>query len=110
MYKKIILTKILVTLFFLTFNAQATFIDGNTLMGYVKEEQRTGRSSEIFIGYIAGVHDSFNNFLICTPPNVTLGQLKAIVIKFMNENPEEWAKSGDYIVSVALAETFSCKK
>ena len=91
-------------------SAQAAFIDGNKLLEYAREEERSGNSSGMLLGYIAGVHDAFDSQVICTPSNATLGQLKAIVIKFLKENPEVWAKNGDNVIYIALGKAFPCKK
>ena len=102
--------KIILGLLFLSFSAQAAFIDGNKLLEYAREEERSGNSSGMLLGYIAGVHDAFDSSVICTPSNATLGQLKAIVVKFLKENPEVWAKTGDNVIFTALSRAFPCKK
>lgn len=102
--------KFLLALLFFSFSAQAAFIDGNKLLEYIREEERSGNSSGMLLGYIAGVHDAFDTSVICTPSNATLGQLKAIVIKFLKENPEVWSKNGDNVIYIALGKAFPCKK
>jgi hypothetical protein len=102
--------KLLLALLLFSASAQAAFIDGNKLLEYAREEERSGTSSGMLLGYIAGVHDAFDNTAICTPSNATLGQLKAVVVKFLKENPEVWAKNGDNVIFLALGRAFPCKK
>lgn len=102
--------KLFLAICFFTATAQAAFIDGNKLLEYAREEERSGTSSGMLLGYIAGVHDAFDTTAICTPPNATLGQLKAVVVKFLKENPEVWAKNGDNVIFLALGRAFPCKK
>lgn len=102
--------KLATILLFFSISAQAAFIDGNKLLEYAKEEDRTGNPSTMLYGYIAGVHDAFDSVAVCTPPNATLGQLKAIVIKYLKENPETWANNGDKVIYFALGAAFPCKK
>jgi hypothetical protein len=102
--------KILFGLLLLSCSTHAAYIDGNKLLEYAREEERTGNSSGMLLGYIAGAHDALSTSVVCTPQNATLGQLKAIVIKYLKENPETWSKDGDSVVYLALSRTFPCKK
>jgi hypothetical protein len=60
-------------------------------------------------GYILGVHDSLSGSYICTPRGVNIGQLVAIVKKYLLAHPEKLHDSAAFLVSVALSEAFPCK-
>lgn len=62
------------------------------------------------LGFIAGVHDSFSGDSICTNTNVTAGQLRDIVKKYLQERPEMRDLGGAILVLIALAQAFPCAK
>lgn len=98
-------------------NSIAGFIDGNELSAdcaqYEKDEgspYRRGYCS----GYIIGVvddGDGMNGVWGCfsVPDNAKAGQVIKVVIKWMNDYPEELHKPGDYVVTTALVKAFPCK-
>lgn len=81
----------------------------------------------VCLGYIQGAMDAFatadlfdrvraraaNNTNhkpnYCLPSNVTTGQVKAIVLKHGNANPEILHNPGDWLIQAALNKSFPCK-
>jgi hypothetical protein len=66
--------------------------------------------SGFFLGYVAGIADSFRGSGLCLPSDATYGQLAAITLKYLRNNPEEWNKDGSGLVYESLSAVFPCKK
>ncbi|QDZ06400.1 hypothetical protein FPZ24_02020 [Sphingomonas panacisoli] len=47
---------------------------------------------------------------VCTSSNVTLGQEKDVVVKYLSDHPEVRDRSAASIVLVALSQAFPCPK
>ncbi len=62
-----------------------------------------------YIGFIDGLN-GFNGDLYCTTDNVKMGQLYAIVRKYIKNNPEKWNEGKYLLVLKPLREAFPCKK
>jgi len=98
----------------------AGFVTGNELqrLGRAHErwnDQNTSYADIVdgsrFISYIVGVVDSLENWgIFCLPNSVTAGQLAAVVMKSLKENPESWNQPGDVLVAKSLQIAFPCKK
>ena len=62
------------------------------------------------MGYITGVCDASKYFLSLESSiwnrNITLGQLCAIVAKYLKAHPEKWDYSAESIILEALIEAF----
>ena len=63
-----------------------------------------------YLGYVSAVADSFRGAGICPADNVTYGQLAAITLKYLRNNPEEWNQDGSVLVYTSLSRVFPCKK
>lgn len=66
------------------------------------------------IGFILGVVDGVlidtpPDSIICIPDGVSFGQMKDIVLKYMNDNPANLHFPGASLVFYALGEAFPCK-
>jgi len=48
--------------------------------------------------------------IICLPGETTVGQVTAIVTKFLKDNPEKWKLAANYIIGYALTPVFPCTK
>ncbi len=59
-----------------------------------------------YVGFVTGVHDTIGSSL-CTP-KVTIGQVLAIVAKYLNANPALWSQPAHRLVTRALREAFQC--
>jgi len=113
--KKIVLSLII------TFNIlnAGGWVSGNNLVKYMNEAKKANNGNQDinwndaarFNNYIFGVVDVLEDAgYICIPSNVTGRQLFAIVIKYIDNHPEEWNKTASYLVETPLLGTFPCKK
>lgn len=102
--KKLILCSVL----FIALPVNANYLSGNKLKEHCVSE--TFVNTGMCLGYIAGVVDSYNNFVFCIPSEVTMGQMRDIVKKYMHENPAKLHESAADIVASAMKKDFSCKK
>lgn len=66
------------------------------------------QEDSLFTGYVCGVADSLWN--LSYPTGVTIGQLCAIVGKYLEEHPEKLHLSGSLLVISAFNEAFPSKK
>jgi hypothetical protein len=91
------------------------FRDGNKLIEDMREYEKQLRGEQVvnyfsegyFMGYVAGVFDVTCLLnLFSTPTNVTQGQICAIVVKYLNEHPEEWNQPAFNLIINALHKSF----
>lgn len=99
--------------------AAGGFVSGTRLVGWIHAAERidAGKASgddidqfTVYVGYMQGVYDVWNGVLICPTNGTTVGQMQAIVSKYMLANPEKWNRAASALILVALAEPFPCKK
>ena len=94
---------------------QGAWLTGGQLLEDCESENYFEKGS--CMGYIEGVGDSvatlanWEDFAeyICTPQGVTSGQLMLVVVKNLNENPEELHMTASSLVLKALSEAFPCE-
>jgi hypothetical protein len=86
----------------------ANYLSGNELKARCVSDNYV--NSGMCMGYITGVVDSYNNFVFCIPTGVTIGQMKDILKKYMDENPAKLHESAVDIVASAMKKDFSCKR
>lgn len=105
MMKKIVLAVLMA----FTVNAQAigTYFNGNQFLE---------ASESLKNGYVMGVVDAhailspvLKQSVFCEPNSATAGQLTAVVMKYLNNNPEKRHLAASRIVMVSLLEAFPCK-
>lgn len=92
--------------------------DGNDLLSEFKKCDMDGTSLYCgsYTGYIIGISDTYEFIqdwkgfdpTICTPGAVTVGQLKAIVRKYLDNNPELLHLDAAGLVLTALRKAFPC--
>ena len=103
------------------FPAQAQWADGNQLknLGYASQRLDQDRfdigdppKEAQFQGYLQGVMDAkvSASEQFCLPPRMKLGQIQAVVIKYLNDHPEQLHLSGDALVTSALMRAFPCTR
>jgi hypothetical protein len=85
-------------------------VTGNQLMDWHKAD---AIRKLVIRGYVMGVVDArqndwINANTICIPAGIPASQLESITIKFLEENPEHWHRSGSWLVSLALYMSFPC--
>jgi hypothetical protein len=102
--KKLILT---ICLTALSLAASAQYITGNQL-----HSDLTGSNTDraFALGFVAGVVDSYDGELFCTPRAANLGQLRDVVQQFLVRNPKERHRNAAAIVAIALVIDYPCKK
>jgi hypothetical protein len=109
-----------IILVFISLHAYASFIDGNGLVRLMREFENAERPNPTkttiadaadFMGFVAGVHDVIEaSGIVCSSDRATRGQIAAVVVKYLNDNPEKWSMPGHLLVIDALRKAFPCKK
>jgi hypothetical protein len=74
----------------------------------------TGAKYGLCVGFVVGVVDgvlidSPPDSIICVPDGVSHGQMKDIVLKYMNDNPANLHFPAALLVFFALGEAFPCE-
>lgn len=95
-------------------NAQSAYFSGNSLLSKCTSD------TEVLTcyGYLMAAVDMYETWenwgdmeeQMCVPPNVTAGQLKLIILKYMEKAPEELHKTAGSFVINALITAFPCEK
>ena len=78
----------------------------NAGRGDIADGMRTGK----WQGYIAGVHDSYDGIIFCTPGTARLGQISEVVRQYLIANPAKWNQAGSFLTIQALQDAFPCKR
>lgn len=60
-------------------------------------------------GYITGVADAVKNIVACIPSGVIYEQIWRVVIKYLQNHPEELHLPPDVLIVKALEKAFPCK-
>lgn len=87
--------------------------DGNELLQYCTDESPTlvglNHSGRCF-GYLKGFVDTMSLFALpnCMPDEVTMGQVRRIVVKHLQDHPAELHYSMVSLVNLALNEAYPC--
>ena len=114
---KSILPILILSALMLDANATSVFVDGNQLARWARADDAVvnGRGtdkdeslSDRFVGYVEGIVDALDDRIICTPPDTKFGQLRAMVRKYVLDNPEHWGGGGNDMIIAALQSTFPC--
>ena len=83
---------------------------GNDLLYECRNYTNRGSSTfgdGVCLGYIAGVGDSVE---FCGGDNITYGQIVRVVLKYMDDHPEQLNQDTITIVRRALLNAFPCSK
>ena len=63
----------------------------------------------ICIGYVVGISDALNmDGSVCTPANVTVGQVVDVIVNYLQANPKYRHISASLLAGAALREAFPC--
>ncbi len=117
--KTFIIGLMFICFFFAPRSAQATFADGTTLKRWSDAAERleAGNArdtdayfSGLYTGYVEGVADIMDGTVICLPGETTVGQITAIVTKFLKSNPEKLNSPASHVIGYALTPGFPCNK
>jgi hypothetical protein len=111
---------VLLLLVFMQGQARAATIyyTGNNLVEMMREYDKglvvdpSTRKEDVYtyVGYIVGVSDALSNLLWDAPKEVNIGQICAIVSKYLKNHPEKWNTPAVQLVVDALQEAFPLKK
>lgn len=97
----------LVLLGAVSFNAEAAYQSGNKLKADLYD---SGINPMFAMGYIVGATDVLEDYKdVCIAEGVTQGQLKDVVKKYLDENPESLHKTAYVLVYLALRKVWPCK-
>ena len=97
--------------------ADIGFVTGNKLYEYCRTQKGDAgyyQDNAFCIAYVLGVSDQLDATRIvankpqCIPAGSTGLQLQDIVVKFMKDRPELRGYAGGLVVTMALAQAFSC--
>jgi len=91
-----------------SFTTQAEFFTGNKLYAYMLSDNSAERS--MAIGFVTGMHDAIEGDVHCSGAEVTTGQIRDVVKKYLEKNPSIRDMGSSLLVSMALAEAFPCAK
>lgn len=88
--------------------AQAEFLDGNALLDAmaVDSPSRNG----VALGYVMGVFDTGHGVIHCAPANVTAGQARDVVRKFLEAMPQDRHNTADAITTYVLKAAWPCQE
>lgn len=86
-------------------SANAAYMDGNMLLSRINGEPAYRMQA---IGYIQGVHDSVQGLIVCSPENVTAGQVFEMVKNFLENVPAVRHFDADRIIVSVLSKTWPC--
>ena len=93
---------------FLAGAAHAQFMDGNKLLSNLKESDSFSRG--LGMGYILGVYDFGAGTLYCAPSNVTAGQIKDMILNYLDNIPAERHIAADITIMKVLKTVWPCGK
>jgi hypothetical protein len=96
--------------------AQAYFLDGDELMNHCSIQVADDRfDPAVCVTYIMGAYDAFmfqrlvRNQPRCTPATLTAGQLRAVVVEYLEANPDNRAMDASALVwNAIIAEWPGC--
>ena len=100
--------KLLIAVLMVPAVAHAGFLSGNKLYENMISDQTFERLYAL--GYITGVHDALEQSNHCSPGNVTAGQVRDVVRRYMDQNPEFRNFDADILIRVALSNAWPCAK
>ena len=100
--------KLLVALLMVPAMAHAEFMTGNQLHSKLNSTDVSERIQAL--GYIQGVFDAGQHFRHCAPDNIgiTAGQIKDIVLKYLNDRPALRNITADLLIIDALKQIWPC--
>lgn len=85
--------------------SQTSFLSGNELHNQINSQNQSMKS--IALGYITGVVDS--KFPNCVLQNVTTGQIRDSVKKYLEDNPNQRQYSASSIVENVMKRDYGCR-
>jgi len=102
---------------------EQAFMDGNKLKAGLDNLQKINRQTAtnddvaIYVhasGYVIGVADTYKalgaSLVVCLPRNATEGQVGDVVLKYLDDHPEERHHKAATLALTALTLAFPCSK
>jgi hypothetical protein len=99
---------LLFVLMFVPAVVNAEFLSGNSLLQKLESTEITDRL--VGLGYVMGVSDTQQGKYHCSGAQVTAGQTRDVVIKYMKNNPQNRDLTADVVVTISLGLAFPCPK
>lgn len=87
--------------------ARAEFYSGNQLLDRLTGDRQY---KALAAGFIVGVHDTQSDILICSPANVTIGQMVDMVETSLRVNPATRHKMATVLVTSVLRASWPCNR
>ncbi len=100
--------KIVIAAMLMAGAAQAQFLDGNKLLSNLKESDAFSRG--MGMGYVLGVYDFGAGTLYCAPSNATAGQMKDMIMNYLENIPAERHISADITIMKVFKTVWPCGK
>ena len=88
--------------------AHAEFLDGNKLLGYMRETDYFSKG--VAAGYVTGMFDAGASITHCAPQSVTIGQVKDLVNQHLEANPVIRNDLASVILMRLFKQTWPCAK
>ena len=85
---------------------RAEFWSGNAL--YAELTSTDSSRKLLGLGYVMGVHDAHETVNHCSPGTVTAGQVRDVVLRFLESAPEYRHRTADVIIREVLKATWPC--
>lgn len=92
------------------FNVEAAYLSGNKLKAHLDDSSYYDQA--FAMAYIVGATDVLEDEdykYVCIADGVTQGQLKDVVKKYLDENPESLHQEAYVLVYLALSKVWPCK-
>lgn len=116
---KIFIQSFMATLFILAMSMPVQALTGNELLKYCEEGNNEAlkvhfQSNAFCLGYVTGASEGLfyadNRNVVCFSDGVTVEQLKKVVMKYLNDNPQKLHESYVPLIYSSIKEAFPCKK
>ncbi|GAA0704587.1 Rap1a/Tai family immunity protein [Dokdonella soli] len=100
-------------------HASSSYVSAYDLHSQWQAEQRLASSTAStadgidanrYTAYVSGVVDALDGASICIPDGVKLGQLVAMVGKYLDDHPDQWNQAASTQVLLSLWPRFPCAK
>ena len=101
----------------MAFPASAQTLTGNGLLARCKAQnhERTwclgylhGFQNALVIADLLGLRLREGTSVSCFPPNVTIGQISDVVVRFLEQNPAIRHENAEWLTLEALSQAFPC--
>ena len=89
-------------------SAHAQFFTGNDLLTRLNSDSAIDRT--LGTGFIMGVYDATHSAIHCPPENVTVGQVKDMVLKNLQKGAEARHFAAEAFVTYTLNSAWPCPK